>query len=152
VEHCLDIDSMPRVIKVLEDELLLDQVEAIMDMPNGLNFLLEHQRIEGGRCRRRRWTVSSLFYSFWGKCRRRQCRNRLFTPPASYRPEKGKTLVRPRGRRAGCTAKTSADVPRGMSPRPAVFGVSPPHPLRCSATTLVACVLTGARAGSCWRQ
>ena len=47
VEHCLDVDSMPRIVKVLETELLLSQVDAIMDMPNGLDFLLEHNRFEG---------------------------------------------------------------------------------------------------------
>lgn len=71
VEHCLDIDSMPRIIKVLEDELLLDQVEAIMDMPNGLNFLLEHQRIEGVCAAA---PLNGVILIFILKCRR-QCRN-----------------------------------------------------------------------------
>lgn len=47
VEQCLDIDSLDRIVRTIEQEMLEGNVESILHLPNGIDFIVENGRLEG---------------------------------------------------------------------------------------------------------
>lgn len=47
VEQCLDMDTLDRVVKIVEQEMIEGHIDTILQLPNGIDFIVDNQRTGG---------------------------------------------------------------------------------------------------------